>query len=277
MHTTVSDGTDVPEEIVLLVREKEIQYFSITDHDAIHTAKCWPFSLNGKLPAFISGVEFSCKDNLGKYHILGFGYDPNAEAINSLVDKGHNLRVQKMKDRLQKLKDGYQVILPEKEVEELLHLSNPGKPHLATLLVKYGYAANKREAFSDFLNKVHTRSEYVRPEEAIERILESGGIPVLAHPIFGSGEEMILGDELDARIERLVEMGVRGLEAFYSGFSSEQTEELLALADRYDLYVTAGSDYHGSNKKVQLGDTGVLDPNSLPERLVRFLEDVKKF
>lgn len=276
MHTTVSDGTDVPEEIVLLVREKEIQYFSITDHDAIHSAQNWPFVAGEDIPAFIPGVEFSCKDELGKYHILGFGYDPKGESINRLVEKGHALRVQKMKDRLQKLKEEYQVVLPEKEIEDLLHLNNPGKPHLAAMLVKYGYAPNKRMAF-DVLNQVHTKSAYVRPEEAIEGILASGGIPVLAHPLFGSGDEHIEGVELEKRIDRLVGMGLRGLEAFYSGFSSEQTEELLALADRYDLYVTAGSDYHGSNKKVQLGDTGVLDPNSLPERLVRFLEDVKKF
>ena len=142
-------------------------------------------------------------------------------------------------------------------------------------MVRYGYARSKEEAIKDYINKLHFRSEYVRPEEAIAGILRSGGIPVLAHPVYGSGDQLILGDEMDARLRRLMDFGLRGVEAYYSGFTAKLREQMLAFASQYGLYVTAGSDYHGANKLVALGDTGLGGPDEWPEGLRRFLADVK--
>ena len=122
------------------------------------------------------------------------------------------------------------------------------------------------------VDKLRIRSDYVRPEQAIQGILGSGGIPVLAHPCYGSGDELILGEELDCRIRKLMDYGLRGVEAFYSGFSEKLRLQVLSLAERYDLYVTAGSDYHGSNKLVRLGSTGLDTADAWPEGLQRFLE-----
>ena len=97
---------------------------------------------------------------------------------------------------------------------------------------------------------------------------------MLAHPFFGSGDELILGDEMERRLTRLTGFGLRGIEAFYSGFSDKLRREAIALSERYGLYVTAGSDYHGSNKLISLGDTGLDGEAEYPVGLRHFLEIV---
>ncbi len=274
MHTTVSDGTDTPKEILARVREAGIRCFSVTDHDAIKSAMILREDLKKDDPTCITGVEFSCRDDYGKYHILGYGYDPCGESITQLMEKGHAFRMRKVKARLAKLKEIFNVTFPEEELKTLLSRDNPGKPHVGNLMVKYGYARTKDEAIHEYINKAKVKSEHLTPEETIEGILLSGGIPVLAHPCFGDGNQLILGEELKERIDRLVKMKLAGVEAFYSGFTEEHTLPLLELADQYDLYVTAGSDYHGTNKTVKLGDVGILDLSREIPGLAAFLKDV---
>lgn len=276
MHTTVSDGTDTPRELLANIKKAGIGIFSVTDHDAIKCSGIIPALLRDGDPRFLPGVEFSCKDEEGKYHILGYGYDPDAEAIQKVVEKGHSLRMKKVTARLDFLKSEFGFVFPQEELEHLLALDNPGKPHIGNLMVKYGYAETKEAAIKEYINQVHFRSEYVRPEEAIRGILGAGGIPVLAHPTYGSGDQLILGEEMDRRIRRLMEYGLKGLEAYYSGFTGKIRREIRAFAEQYDLYVTAGSDYHGRNKLIELGDTGLDGSPVWPDGLERFLEDVMK-
>lgn len=272
MHTTVSDGTDTPVEILARVREAGIDLFSVTDHDAITGGSLIRSIRKPEDPRFITGTEFSCKDEEGKYHILGYAYDPDSKAIRDLVKKGHSLRMKKVLARLDFLKTTFDVRFPQEELDHLLSLDNPGKPHIANLMVRYGYAKTKEEAIKDFINQVHFHSEYVRPEDAIAGILDAGGIPVLAHPTYGSGDQLILGEEMDRRLKKLMAFGLQGVEAFYSGFTDKIRNEMLAFAAQYDLYVTAGSDYHGSNKMIELGDTGLSDAAEYPLGLRLFLE-----
>ncbi len=274
MHTIISDGTDAPEDILTRVKDAGIGIFSVTDHDAIKSSAIIPNLLSDGDPFFISGVEFSCRDEKGQYHILGYGYDPCAEAIQKVVENGHELRMNKFTARLEALKTEFGIYFPEEEVSYLFSLDNPGKPHIANLLVQHGYAGTKEQAINWFIDPLHVRNEYVRPEEAIQGILDSGGIPVLAHPSYGNGGQLIIGDEMDRRIRRLMEYGLCGLEAFYSGFTVKLSNELLSFANRYDLYVTAGSDYHGSNKLIEIGDTGLDSESDYPSGLRRFLADV---
>ena len=277
MHTTVSDGTDTPYEILENVKKAGITLFAVTDHDAIKGARIIPGILKPEDPAFISGIEFSCKDEEGKYHILGYGYDPESEPINHVVGIGHGYRMKKLKARLDFLKSEFGFVFPEKEVEGLREMDNPGKPHIGNLMVKYGFARNKDDAIKGFINRMHSPNEYVRPEEAIAGILGSGGIPVLAHPTYGDGDQLIVGEEMDSRIRRLMEFGLQGLEGFYSGFTPKIIREILGFAQKYGLYVTAGSDYHGRNKLIELGDTGLDEDTEWPEGLKRFLETVKMY
>ena len=256
MHSTVSDGTDTPQMILEKVKQAGIGLFSLTDHDAIKGSGEILSIRTAKDPFFIPGVEFSCKDEEGKYHILGLAYDPQAPSIQEVVDLGHEYRMRKVRGRMAQVTQEFGYVFPEDEVVKLLQNDNPGK--------------------REIINKVHFKGEYVRPEEAIRGILGAGGVPVLAHPSYGSGDQLIFGEEMDARLKRLIGFGLQGVEAFYSGFTPRIRKEMLNFAEQYDLYITAGSDYHGRNKLIKLGDTGLagIPCEEYPRGLKRFLERV---
>lgn len=277
LHTNVSDGTDTPVELLENVKKAGIELFAITDHDDVKGNLMVSRGLTDFDPKFIPGAEFSCKDSEGKYHILGYGFDPNDAAIQNVVQTGHDYRMKKVHARLDFLKSEFGFEFPQEELDKLLAMDNPGKPHIGNLMVKYGFADNKEKAIRDYIDKIHFKSEYITPEFAINGILKSGGTPILAHPSYGSGDQLIIGDEMDERVRRLLEYGLAGLEAFYSGFSAKLRNEILSLADKYDLYVTAGSDYHGKNKMVILGDTGLSDTSILPKGMVKFLKNMKVY
>lgn len=274
MHTMISDGTDTPAEIISNVKKAGIGLFSATDHDAIRACGEIKSLLKEDDPMFISGIELSCRDKQGKYHILGYGYDDSANAICTCVKDGHELRIMKAGLRLDYLKDNFGIVFTPEDVQWLYSNTNPGKPHIANLMVKHGYAQTIKDAFARYLTKMEVTSVYIHPEEAIDVILKSGGIPILAHPSYGSGDELIVGEEMEARLQRLISFGLRGVEAFYSGFTDKLQAEILGLAEKYKLYVTAGSDYHGKNKMIALGDNNLDDIKDGPAGMMRFLEDV---
>ena len=277
MHSTISDGTDTPKGILEIVRREGIGLFSVTDHDAIQVGCEMPEHLKPDDPDFIRGVEFSCRDQDGRYHILGYGYDPEKPGIREVVEKGHQFRMGKTRARIEFLQKVFGFEFPEEDLEELFSLANPGKPHIANMMVRLGYAETKESAIHDFIDRRRFANVYIAPREAIEGILQSGGIPVLAHPVYGSGDELIMGGELDQRIRFLMGFGLAGVEGFYSGYTVKMQEQVLSLAEKYDLYVTAGSDYHGSNKLVEPADHGLTDMARAPEGLQRFLQDVEIF
>ena len=275
MHSRVSDGSDTPQELLLRVKEAGIGIFSLTDHDAVKGCSVIRRLLDAGSPRFICGVEFSCKDEEGKYHILGYGCDPDSVHVQRVVSRGHMLRIRKVMARLDFLKKEFGFSFDPRDIADLMAMDNPGKPHIGNLMVRYGYAETKEKAIKQYINKLHFGSEYVTPKEAIEGVLGSGGIPVLAHPAYGNGDQLILGEELSERVERLIGYGLKGVEGFYSGFTGKIRAQVLSIAENKGLYVTAGSDYHGSNKLVQLGDTGLDSAGAYPAALDRFLEDVR--
>ena len=276
MHSTFSDGTDTPEMLLQHVKEAGITFFSVTDHDSVEAAGLMADIRSVNDPFFISGVEFSCKDEDGQYHILGYAIDPSSRPVRGIVHKAHTIRMDKVVQRLEKLRKDYGILFPPEEVERLLHEPNPGKPHIGNLMVRYGYVESKEQAFREYLNEMRIPSGFVRPEEAIRAILDGGGVPVLAHPFYGSGDQLILGMEMEERLQKLIRFGLEGTEAYYSGFTEKMTREMLGMAERYGLYVTAGSDYHGTNKLVKLGETGLEETTERHENLQKFIGRILK-
>ena len=285
MHTTVSDGTDRPTDLLKLIMDKGIDLFSVTDHDGILGCSQILDELSSlkkeageetdrSLPGFITGVEFSCRDSEGKYHILGYGYDPEAGPINEVVDYGRQIRVEKVSGRLRFLEEEFGFTFSPEEKEELFNMYNPGKPHIANLMLAHGYAGDRKEAFTRYLNKKKFPNMFISPQDAIRGILDSGGIPVLAHPVYGSGDDLIMGQDMENRLRHLMEMGLAGVEGYYSTYTKKMHKEILDFADRFGLYVTAGSDYHGSNKLIELGENGLDEDPEGTKRLERFLNDV---
>ena len=145
IHTTVSDGTDTPEELLQKVKDAGIELFSVTDHDAVKASTIIPDLLKEGDPAFVCGAEFSCKDEEGKYHILGYDYDPSSESILKLVDMGHTYRINKVRARLDFLKDQFHFRFSDEDLKKLFAMDNPGKPHIANMMVRYGYTKTKEE------------------------------------------------------------------------------------------------------------------------------------
>ena len=260
MHSTWSDGTDSPRELLEKVENAGISYFAITDHDEYRGSRELLLQLKEMRdevrPAFITGAEFSCRDEEGKYHILAYAYDTRSPEILALMDDVHRTRLEKTVNRMAFLKDKFGFTFSREEYDVLMRHHNPGKPHIAKLMIRHGYAKTISDAIVNYIGRYHGPERRVRPEEAIEVTLKAGGIPVLAHGPFGDGEQNFGADEMEKRILRLKEAGLMGTEAFYSGYGAEHRDMMLELAGRYGLLVTAGSDYHGRNKSVRLGDTG---------------------
>lgn len=277
LHTTASDGTDRPSEIIERVREEGIDLFAVTDHDGIAGALEIETILRDTSPEellFIKGIEFSCADEQGKYHILGYNYDAENENLKKIVHTAHENRIRKVQARLSFLEDKFGFTFREEDIAGLMRNHNPGKPHIANLMVKYGYADSIEEAMKGYLNKKKFPNSYTLPEDAIQTVLQSGGIPVLAHPCYGDGSQLIVGEDMENRLKRLTGFGLQGMEAFYSGFTPKLIREMLDFSEAFDLYVTAGSDYHGTNKLVPLGDTNLDSVAEAPDRLKAFLKKI---
>ena len=277
IHTTASDGTDTPELLLEKVRAAGIGMFAITDHDAVKNCDAMRALLGEGDPLFLQGVELSCRDPLGRYHILGYAYDLESPdtAIRAVVDKTHANRMRKVRLRLDFIAERFGFTFPQEELDALWALNNPGKPHIGKLMVQHGYAPDVTTAIKEYIDLAKTGPDaYIPPEEAIRAITESGGIPILAHPAYGDGGQLLDVEELDARVRRLMDFGLRGMECYYSGFTPKLQAEALSLAERYGLYVTAGSDYHGKNKLVVLGDNNLDDTALAAPGLRKFLAAV---
>ena len=274
IHTVLSDGTDKPEEMPALVKEAGLELFSVTDHDelmgSVEMMRLLEADDSPDKPAFVPGIEFSCRDEKGKYHILGYGYDTDKPSIRDAAEITHNARRQKIFGRLNYLKEEFGFVFRDEDLERLLALENPGKPHIAKLMVQYGYAESIPLAF-EYMKGYKGTERYLSPLEAIDAILHADGIPVLAHGLFGDGSQHLSETEIERRVCLMKEYGLMGLECYYSGFEENQVNQMLELADRYNLFITAGSDYHGKNKKVRLGDTGSLPD---PARMERFYKTI---
>ena len=253
IHSTASDGTDSPETILEKARAAGIRYLALTDHDT--DSGCNTIKDAGSI-CFIRGIEFSCREEKRKYHILGYGFEPDSE-VQKLIEFCHHWRMIKCKNRFEFLTREYGFEFTEEEKQAVLANENPGKPHIGNLMAKKGYAASKSEAIERYINNYHGEEAYISPERAIRAILDSGGIPVLAHAVFGDGSQHLSDDEVEWRIARLKEYGLAGIECFYSQFDRGQEKMLLQLTGRYDLAASAGSDYHGTNKEIRIGEHGL--------------------
>ncbi len=262
LHSRCSDGTDSPEELLQNVRDAGVDIFSLTDHDAVRGCDIISDSLRSGDPAFITGVEFTCEDQWGRYHLLGYGYDNSLPAVRELVENTHAYRMQKAYNRIAFLKEQYGFVFTEEEELSLLSKENPGRPHFVALLLSKGLIESKEVGFALFksYNKVDPT---ITPELAIDAILQSDGIPVLAHGILSDGSRLLSEEQINARVQRLTDAGLKGLECYYSSYTPEQQSIMCELTKRFDLLPTAGSDYHGKNKTVAIGETQCMDGASL--------------
>lgn len=254
IHSAASDGTDEPEALIDIINEDNIKIFALTDHDNIDGVKRIEAKLNNyKDLKFIRGVELSCKAKHGKCHILAFNYDYDNEYFKNILNQAEELRHNKLERRLKFLRDEFKIEFHADEINSLRDNKASGKPHIANLIVKHGLAANKELAIKNIINKLDTGDTRIDAELAINAVLKSGGVPVWAHPFGGEGEPEISLEILNLMLSELKSYGLKGLECYYSKYDMRRREYLANLAVQNNLLISAGSDYHGLNKKIKLG------------------------
>lgn len=254
LHTTASDGSDTPETLVNRTRGGGIDVISITDHDTVSGIAPARASLPAGL-TLINGVELSCVsagEGAFRCHILGYGFDPDADPMRAAIAAGARKRREKLDARLDYLRVAFGIEFPAEEVAALAACNSVSKIHLARLLIAHGYAADVGGAIDKYLG-VRSPDDRIDAKMAIDAIRASGGIAVWAHPIGGERETRLSEGELFRRARILRDLGVEGLECYYSRYTATDRAPVLAAALEYGLLVSAGSDYHGVNKTVPLG------------------------
>lgn len=270
-HSTHSDGTKTPSELLILAKEKNITTYAITDHDDIEGSKKLVNLPHDGITIY-SGVELNAKVEKGQMHILGYNIDLSNENLNNkLKELKENSKFNIML-YVKQLKEDYNIELPKEDIDKILNREgNIGRPLLALLLVKYGYVETVAEAFDKYLGdeKVRHHKMWITKEECIRLINEAGGIAVLAHPF----TLKLTDDELKRELKVLVDLGLKGIEIVHSKSNEEQREYYKKLAKEFNLITTGGTDYHGPEVKpnIELG-TGINGNVNLNEKDVTIID-----
>lgn len=248
VHSNCSDGSDTVLELAKNVSKNGIEIFALTDHDTVEGCvemqKIIPNTIK-----FIQGVELTCKADYIKCHILGFGCDVKNKKLLDLIEKGKKLRRIKMETRIKHLKDKWGIELVKEEYDWLCSRKSVVKTHFANILVKRNLAEDNVSAMKKYLDDCKTPNTRFDIKEAIEALLCSGAIPVWAHPLGGEGENHLTKEEFLPRLELMKTFGIKGLECYYSRYNEEEISLLKNLAIENGLFMSGGSDYHGTNKK----------------------------
>ena len=265
IHSTCSDGTFTPQEVVQKVIDKKLYGFSLTDHDTVDgIPEILAMDLPGNLK-FIPGIEISCDALHREIHVLGYGIDYKSKKLNETLN---NLRDKRMKRNLDMIelfqKDGIPVTL-----EKLQH-GDPDtvitRAHFSRVLVEEGICTSREQAFSKYLGekcKYYIPKPFFDPKDCLKLILDAGGIPVLAHPFLYK----FSNQDTKHLIRDLKEYGLAGIEVYHSSHHQGQITKLREWQKEYDLLATGGSDFHGSNKPdIEIG-TG-RGPLYVPDHLL---------
>jgi hypothetical protein len=269
-HSTYSDGSSSPHELVRLAAEAGACALAITDHDTVAGLAEGRAAARAAGVEFIDGIEISAEYSPGTMHILGYYIDAESEALLSTLEElrdARDNRNPKIASRLQALG----IDISYDEVQALAGNEVVGRPHFARVLLEKGYVESIQDAFNRFLGKgaaAYEEKKRLSPEESIELIHRAGGVAVLAHPY----QLKLSAADTDAMLGKLAGMGLDGVEAIYSRHSKADRDLYCEMAARHGLLVTGGSDYHGTYKPDIRIVTGLGDLR-VPYTL---LEEVRK-
>ena len=241
LHTNFSDGTYSPEELVAHAQRHGLSALALTDHDTIEGCPRTAVACQAASIEFIPGTELTAEQDRDELHILGYFIDIENPRFLLEIAQFQDVRQNRVREIVERL-NRMNVPLEAAAVFELAKCRAPGRPHVARALVEAGLCATLDEAFERFLKK--NRPAWVpkfkiSAADSIELIHQAGGVAVLAHPGLNRS---------DGVIPAMVEAGLDGIECFHTKHSTGTSERYLALADRFRLLVTGGSDCHGMTK-----------------------------
>ena len=253
IHSNYSDGSDSVENLLEIISEANIGIAALTDHDTVAGCeKLETLSLPSGVKV-IKGIELTCEQDDLQCHILGYNCDIKNDELLTLIEKGKKLRRTKLEKRLQFLKDNWKIILTDYESDWLFSRQSVVKTHIAEILVSRGLADNNLAAMNKFLDGCVVENCKFTIQEALSAIKNSGGIPIWAHPLGGEGERHINESEFISRLKYMKELGIVGMECYYSRYNLSESELLIKQANINNLLVSGGSDYHGKNKDIPIG------------------------
>ncbi len=252
IHTTASDGTSTPRQVVQIAAQRKLQAIAITDHDTvggIEEAKAEGLRSGIEI---ISGVEINTDYNQQEIHILGYFIRYEDHQFLTRIESLQNARLSRIKKMVDRL-PGLGLPIELKRVLELAGEGSVGRPHIGMAMVEKGYVASVQEAFQRYLGlgrPAFVPRYALTPADAVRIIRQAGGIAAWAHPGLAQ-RDYLMGE--------LVEAGLRGLEVYYPEHTPDMVRHYLALARQYHLVVTGGSDYHGSGTgyRAELGEVTV--------------------
>ncbi len=245
VHTTASDGTFTPSDVILLAKKAGLAAMAITDHDtvngideAVNKAKEVNFEL-------IPGIEISVGET-ENIHIVGLYIEHKNTDLVKIVDIMKRYRYERNQELISNVqKEGYDISY--EKICQSMNTDNVGRLHIAHYMQKNGMSNDYRKIFKKYLipgAKTYVPMKNVSEEEGISAIIKSGGIPVLAHINYLKQNDY----ETEKTVKRLMEYGLRGIEVFYSGYD-KRTEKLAhRISEKYKLIKSGGTDFHGTRR-----------------------------
>lgn len=266
IHTTASDGTLTPAQVVEMAKERGFSTVAVTDHDTMDGVEEALRAGRRCGVKVIPGVEISCGISL-EVHMLGYGMRPDHPVMVEMLERMRRARVERMRRILENLRT-LGIDISEEEVQALAD-GAIGRPHIARVMVAKGVVPDVRTAFREYIGlgaRAYAEREKLTAEEVIRNVRTAGGIPVLAHGGLLQRTEL----QLEQWIAAMKNVGMMGLECYHNAHTPAVERFLRNAAARYGLLVTGGSDFHGATRPdVQLG-TGLERWEDAEECLKRF-------
>ncbi len=254
-HSTYSDGTLTPAELVREADQRGVRVLGLTDHDTLDGLDEAEVEASRLGLELVPGVELSTggRDGEGEIHLLGYFVDRDDLDLRAGLAVYAEARLVRLGRVIDRLAAAGLRVDPD-HVKRLAGPGTVGRPHIARALVELGHVASIGEAFDRYLaagRPGFVPRPRVDPEQGIAQIRAAGGVPVLAHPL-GTGD-------VEATVAWLAPVGLAGLEVYYGEYDAATRNDLRAVADRWGLVATGGSDYHGPNFKPgrELGGSAV--------------------
>jgi predicted metal-dependent phosphoesterase TrpH len=242
-HSNCSDGDLSPEDLVKYAVSKKITVLALTDHDTISGLDRAEKASKENGIEFVRGIELGIEWPSGEFHLLGYGLSEISESLHELIATLQKNREERNLRIVEKLKD-IDINTSLEELYEIFNTKNICRPHIADFLVSKKKVKNRQKAFDLYLAKgrpIYEKKVGMNLDVAIQAIKDSGGIPVLAHPL----SLYVSWGKMEGVLQDLYERGICGLEAWHSGVRLSEAKRLEELARKLRFFVTAGSDFHG--------------------------------
>lgn len=260
-HSSASDGTQVPADLVAAGAQAGLDVMAITDHD---TTAGWGEAAEAAARLGVSlvrGIEVSCARHRQSVHLLAYLPDPHDAALSAELARSRESRETRLDRMVERMAaDGLPVTV-ESVRARVGPGATPGRPHIADALVRAGAVRNRDEAFTRWLgdDSPYYVGHYAPdPVLAVEAVRHAGGVPVIAHPRSATRTAVVE----DALVEEMAAAGLGGVEVDHRDHDADARAHLTALAARLDLLVTGSSDYHGEGKRNRLAEC-TTDPRVL--------------